>query len=203
VDLFEKNPSYLGSIELLEAEDIRIAYAKNQRWPQVDLNASFGYNGIGKNITRSYRNYWERTQPTWSAGLVITYPVWDRTGKSRLLQAEKRKAQALLELKRTEVVLMSAFDSSLRELDNAAERMELVQDSVRLAESALDAELKRLASGLTTSFNVAQAQRDVSTARSRALATRVDLNKAYTQVGFVLGTLPRQLRIDMQLDAGE
>ncbi|GAB5561237.1 MAG: TolC family protein [Synoicihabitans sp.] len=197
VDLFEMNPSYLGSLELLDAEDIRIAYARNQRWPRVDLQASFGYNGLGKTLTRSYRNYWEREQPTWSAGLVINYPIWDRIGKSRLSQAELRKQQALLELKRTEVVLLSAFDTAMRELDNAAQRIVLVEDSVELADSALDAELKRLASGLTTSFNVAQAQRDVSTARSRALATQVDLNKAYTQLGFVLGTLARDLKIEM------
>ena len=196
-DMFDLNPSYLGSIELTEAEDIRVAYAKNQRWPRVDLKASFGYNGLGKTMTRSYRNYWEREQPSWSAGLVVNYPIWDLTGKSRLEQAKKRKAQALLELKRTEVVLLSAFDTATRDLDNAAQRIELVQDSVRLAESALDAELKRLASGLTTSFNVAQAQRDVSTARSRALATRVDLNKAYTQLGFVLGTLARDLKVEI------
>ena len=148
-------------------------------------------------MTRSYRNYWEREQPSWSAGLVVNYPIWDLTGNSRLEQAKKRKAQALLELKRTEVVLLSAFDTATRDLDNAAQRIELVQDSVRLAESALDAELKRLASGLTTSFNVAQAQRDVGTARSRALATRVDLNKAYTQLGFVLGTLARDLKVEI------
>ncbi len=197
VDLFELNPSYQGSLELVEAEDIRVAYAKNQRWPRVDLKASFGYNGLGKTLTRAYRNYWEREQPTWSAGLVVNYPIWDRAGRSRVQQAQKRKEQALLELKRTEVVLLSAFDTAMRDLNNAAERIVLVQDSVRLAESALNAELKRLASGLTTSFNVAQAQRDVSTARSRALATRVDLNKAYTQLGFVLGTLPRDLKIDV------
>lgn len=196
-DLFEMNPSYLGSIELAEAEDIRISYAKNQRWPRVDLQASFGYNGLGKTVTRSYRNYWERTQPTWSAGLVVNYPLWNKTGNSRLEQAKKRKAQALLELKRTEVVLLSAFDTATRDLDNAAERIELVQDSVSLAESALNAELKRLSSGLTTSFNVAQAQRDLSTAQSRALATRVDLNKAYTQLGFVLGTLARDLKVEV------
>ncbi|WP_324726002.1 TolC family protein [Actomonas aquatica] len=197
VDLFELNPSYLGSLELIEAEKIRVAYAKNQRWPRVDLRATFGYNGIGGTLTRSYRNYWERTQPSWSAGLVVNYPIWDKAGRSRVQQSEMRKEQAILELKRTEVVLLSAFDTALRDLNNAAARMELVQDSVRLADSALNAELKRLASGLTTSFNVAQAQRDVSTARSRALATRVDLNRAYTQLGFVLGTLPRDLKIEM------
>jgi outer membrane protein TolC len=72
-----------------------------------------------------------------------------------------------------------------------------VQDTVRLAQSALDAELRRLSSGMTTSYNVAQAQRDLSQARSRELATYVDLNKAVTQLYFVLGTLDEFLQVSI------
>lgn len=195
--LYSKNPSYLASVELAKAEDVRIAYAENQRMPRVDLKASYGYNGIGKTLTRSYRNYWERDQPTWSAGLVVNVPVWDKTGRARLSEAKKRKEQALLTIQRTEVTLLAALDTAMRDIQNATERVGLVKDSVRLADSALSAELKRLASGLTTSFNVAQAQRDVSTARSRELATYVDLNKAVTNLHFVLGTLHEELRVNI------
>jgi len=195
--LYSKNPSYLASVELAKAEDVRIEYAKNQRMPRVDLKASYGYNGLGSTLTRSYRNYWERTQPSWSAGVVVSVPVWDKTGRARLSEAKKRKEQALLTIQRTEVALLAALDTAIRDIENASERVSLVKDTVRLAESALNAELKRLGSGMTTSFNVAQAQRDVSAARSRELATFVDLNKAVTNLNFVLGTLHEELRVNI------
>ncbi len=194
-DLFTHNPTYLQSMELAKIEDIRIAYAKNQRWPRIDLKASYGYNGLSRNIEMAYKNYWERTQPTWSAGVVVNVPIYDMTGRSRVAEAKRRKEQTLLEIKRTEVTLLSAFDTAMRDIANATERIGLVKDSVRLAQSALDAEHRRLSSGLTTSFNVAQAQRDLSQARSRELATYVDLNKAVTQLYFVLGTLDKPLRV--------
>lgn len=194
-ELFAHNPTYLQSIELAKIEDIRIAYARNQRWPRIDLKASYGYNGLSRLPDMAYKNYWERTQPTWSAGVVVNIPIYDMTARSRLSEAKRRKEQTLLEIKRTEVTLLSAFDTAMRDIANATERIGLVKDSVRLAQSALDAELRRLSSGLTTSFNVAQAQRDLSQARSRELATYVDLNKAVTQLYFVLGTLDKQLRV--------
>lgn len=200
VQLFAHNPSYLAALEVTKAEDIRIAYAKNQRWPRIDLKASVGYNGYNTVFTESYYDYWERTQPTWSAGVVVNVPILNLTGRSRMSEAKKRKAQALFELKRTEVTLLSAFDTALRDIANATERVALVKDTVRLAQSALDAELKRLSSGLTTSYNVAQAQRDLSQARSRELATCVDLNKAITQLYFVLGTLDQSLRVNLAAD---
>ena len=196
-ELFVHNPSYLASVELVKAEDIRIAYATNQNYPRVDLKASFGYNGLSRTIEMAYRNYWERKKPTWSAGVVVNVPIFDIAGKAHLAEARKRKMQSLIELKRTEVTLLSAFDTALRDIANASERIGLVKDTVRLAQSALDAELRRLNSGLTTSYNVAQAQRDLSQARSRELATYVDLNKAVTQLYFVLGTLDRTLSVNL------
>ncbi len=197
VALFEHNPSYLAALELAKADDVRIAYARNQRWPRVDLRVSYGYNGLSRDTEDAFKNYWERTQPTWSAGLVLNVPLYDITARSRVLEAKRRKAQTLLEIKRTEVTLLSAFDTAMRDIDNAAERIGLVKDTVRLAQSALDAELRRLSSGLTTSYNVAQAQRDLSQARSRELATYVDLNKAVTQLYFVLGTLDEHLQVSI------
>ncbi len=199
-ELFNHNPSYLASREVTKAEDVRIAYAENQRWPRVDLKASIGYNGLNRTIEMSYKNYWERSDPSWSAGVVVNIPVFNKTGRSRVLEAKQRKTQALLELKRTEVTLLSAFDNAMRDITNAAERVTLVKDTVRLAQSTLDVELRRLSAGQTTSFNVAQAQRDLSQARSRELATYVDLNKAITQLYFVLGTLDSNLRVSLAVN---
>lgn len=194
--LFEKNPTYLGTAELIKAEQIRVAYAKNQRWPRVDLKASFGYNGLDNDWFGSYDDYGERDQPNFSVGVVVNIPLGNRTARSRVIEAENRKRQALINLKRAEVTLLSAFDTAQRDIANAVERTRLVQDSVKLAAASLDAQQRILGSGKTTSYEVAQAQRDLSQARSRELATLVDLNKSVAQLYYVLGTIPQQMRVN-------
>jgi outer membrane protein TolC len=104
-------------------------------------------------------------------------------------------------LKRSEVILLSAFDTAQRDIANAAERTRLVKDSVSLAAASLDAQQRILGSGKATSYEVAQAQRDLSTARSRELATLVDLNKSITQFEFVLGTIAEYLRVDLKTES--
>jgi outer membrane protein TolC len=195
--LFEHNPTYLGSVEAVKGEEIRIAYAKNQNWPRVDLKASFGYNGLNKTYLGSYDDYGNRDQPTFSLGVVVNVPIGNRAGRARVAEALNRKRQALINLKRTEVVLLSAFDTAQRDITNAAERTRLVKDTVKLAAAGLDAQQRILGSGKTTSYEVAQAQRDLSQARSRELATLVDLNKSIAQFQFVLGTLPEHLRVNL------
>lgn len=195
--LFEQNPTYLATAEIINAEQIRVAYAKNQRWPRVDLKASFGYNGLDDNWFGAYDDYGARDQPNWSAGVVVNVPLGNRAAKARVLEAENRKRQAILNLKRTEVLLLSAFDTAQRDIANAAERTRLVQDSVKLASAGLDAQQRILGSGKTTSYEVAQAQRDLSQARSRELATLVDLNKSVAQLHFVLGTIAQELKVNL------
>lgn len=196
--LFERNPSYLASVEIAKSEDIRVAYAKNQIWPRVDLKGTFGYNGLEGDFDSSYKDFGARDQPTWSLGVVVNIPLGNRVAKGRLAEAKNRKLQAVYNLKRTEVVLLSAFDTAMRDIQNASERVGLVNDSFTLAKAASDAEGLRLVSGKTTSFNVSQSLRDLSLAGSRELASLVDLNKAILQLQFVLGTLPEHLRVDVQ-----
>ena len=198
--MFEHNPAYLANVEAARAGDIRLAYAKNQRWPRVDLKASVSYNGLAGEWSAAYTNFDQRTGPDWNVGLVVNIPLTGRAGKARLAEAKSRKLQALIAIKRSEVALLSAFDNAMRDLASSRERMKLVRDSVALAEAAHNAEEKRLASGLTTSYNVATAQRDLSQARSRELATLVDLNKAYAQLYALLGTLPEQMQIDVKAE---
>lgn len=198
--LFEVNPTYLAALEIARSEDVRIAYAKNQRWPRVDLKASIGYIGLSDNQWTAYEDYKERDQPTWSAGVVVNVPIGNRTGRARVTEAYNRKRQALLNVKRTEVALLAAFDNARRDIDSAVERTRLVQDTVKMAAAALDAQQRILGSGKTTSFEVAQAQRDLSQARSRELATLVDLNKAVSQLQFIVGTLPNELQVDLKVE---
>lgn len=193
--LFTRNPTYLASAEIVRSEDIRVAYAENQKWPRVDLKATLGINGMQDSFMGSYRDNWNRDQPNYSVGVVVNVPLFNRTGRARVSEAENRKRQALLALKRTEVALLSAFDTARRDIENAAERTVLVRDSVSLAAAALDAQERLLGTGKATSFEVAQAQKELSQARSRELATVVDLNKSIAQLQFILGTLPDHLRV--------
>lgn len=193
--VFTKNPSYLAAIEGAKAEDIRLAYARNQRWPRLDLKATFGYNGLGGDIANSFNDFTDRSQPDWSVGVSVSIPTFNRTARYRVAEAKKRQVQAALNVKRAEVTILSAVDTALRDIAAARERVELVKDSLRLAESALDAEFKRLNTGLTTSYNVLTLQKELSQARSRELATVVDLNKAITTLHLIEGTLAEKMNI--------
>jgi len=197
--MIDNNPGYLASLAVIREEDVRVAYAKNQRLPQVDLKGSLDWNGLQQGWGESYTDYRNRPGPDWTGGVVVTIPLTGRTDRARLGEAKMRKGQALINLKHTENDLITAFETALRNIHSATARIQLVQDSVSLTQDTLTAEGKRLISGLTTSYNVSVAQRDSSQALSRQLATYVDLNKALIELYALVGTLPDYLRVDVQI----
>jgi outer membrane protein TolC len=182
-------------VEGAKAENLRLAYARNQRWPRVDLKATYGYNGLGEDFDNAFNDFRDRTQPDWSAGITVSIPTFNRTARSRVAEAKKRQIQAALNVKRVEVSVLSAVDTAIRDIEAARRRVEYVKDTTRLAETALDAEQRRLTTGLTTSYNVLTVQKELSQARSRELATAVDLNKAITTLLLVEGTLAEAVNI--------
>lgn len=199
-DMFDNNPGYLANLELVKQSDVRLSYARNQRWPSLDLKASMDYNGLSNGWSKSYTDFEYRPGPDWTAGVVVAIPITARVGRDRVSEAKIRKTQALFNVKRSENELLSAFDTAMRDIGAASDRIRLVHSSVVLAQEALDSEEKRLESGLTTSYNVSLSQKDLSQARSRELATYVDLNKALVQLYVLVGILPKMEHVAVKLD---
>lgn len=198
-EMLSTNPIYKAALTRAEAEGIRVAYAKNQLLPQLDLEATFGYNGLDDSFSRSYADFSNRNQPEWSIGLVFSMPLDRSADRAQVSLAKRVQRQSIMTAKQTEVQLLILLDNSVREVEAARERIGFVRESVRLAEEALRSEEKRLASGLTTSYNVLNQQRDLSFARTRALAAEIELFRAVTQLYVVTGSLSEQLNFDVTL----
>ena len=191
--MLERNPIYRGALAQAEAENIRVAFAENLQLPQIDLRASLGYNGLDDGWAGSISDFGDRSGPDWSLGLTATLPLDRRVDRARLREAQRGKRQTLLSIKRTERDLYVTLDQVLLNLRDAEERMELVRESVRLAEEALRAEERRLESGLTTTFNVLNQQRELSQAQSRALAAEVDWQRSKLDLRLMQGNLSESL----------
>jgi len=200
LQMFENNPSYLANMELVKEADVRLAYAKNQTYPSVDFKGSLDWNGLSNGWTQGYTNYHQRPGADYTAGVVVVIPLSGRADRARLSEARIRKTQALLNVKRSENELLGAFDAAMRDIGTATDRIRLVHESVVLAQQALASEGRRLDSGLTTSYNVSLSQKDLSQARSRELATYVDLNKALVQLYALVGTLPEKEHVEVKLN---
>lgn len=177
---------------------LRHRRARNGALPQLDLNFTYGLNGLESSWGDTLYRATRANEPQWSGGLVLSLPLGNRAARAEARSARRLEEQA--ELRRRQVDLNLALDihHALDRLALQQERLATAGTSREAAEQGLRAELQRLEAGQTTAFNVLQMQDRASAARTRELAARVDLQKTQAEIWAVGGMLFERLGFTFQ-----
>jgi outer membrane protein len=116
--------------------------------------------------------------PTWTVGLTLSYPIGRSVDDANLARAEIERDQAAARLRSLELtVVREVRDAALR-LEQNRQRIETARLGRELAGQRLDAEQRRFEVGMSTSFLVIQAQRDLAVARDNEQRAYLDYQLA-------------------------
>ena len=199
---YENRVEYLQAKQQLEKQDIKIAFAKNQLYPRVDLIGSLGANGLNSTRGSAVGDAFEAATPAWSIGLSITVPLGNQAAKAQMKEVSTEKGQMLLSFKQLEIDLALQVDTAAARIETSQKRLGTTRNSITASQATLEAELKRLEQGVGVSFNILEAQRDVGGAESRELAAKADLNKSLIDLWLATGTLLDHFGIVLEEENG-
>jgi outer membrane protein TolC len=184
----------------LEANDVNIRYFDNQSLP--DVNASINYaaqaiGGVGlvrgpgtgllpgPIIGSVERSYWDTLGiafagdfPGWTFTLDVTYPIGRSSGEANLARARLQQSQQQRSLEALQLDVATQVREAGRNVMTNGKRVEATRASRALAEKRLEAEEKKYQAGMTSSFFVLQAQRDLNVARNSELLALVEYAKS-------------------------
>ena len=155
----------------LERENVQLRFAKSQRFPSLDLVASYDLSGTDENVR-------DGETPDYLVGLVLNMPLGNGEARARLEARRIRKQQALLAYKKLEQRVMAEVVNALNDVESSAGRVTATAQARAFAETALEAEEKKLANGKSTNFIVLQLQNDLTEARLNETLAIVDYNRA-------------------------
>jgi outer membrane protein TolC len=108
--------------------------------------------------------------PTWRVGVSVNYPIGRATEEANYSRAKLEHQQAQERLKSAESRVVQQVRDAWRKIGMNAKRIETTRAARALADQRLDAERKRFEVGISTSFLVIQAQRDLAQAKTNELA---------------------------------
>jgi outer membrane protein TolC len=129
------------------------------------FNSGFG-TVLGQTFGRDY--------PTWSLGLTVSYPVGRSFEEVSKVQAEVERRQAAQRIASLQLDVATSIRQAARQVRSTAEREEAARAGATLAEQRLETEQRRYDAGLSTSFLVTQAQRDLLQAQVNLLQATFD-----------------------------
>ena len=183
-------PDIQLAIAAVEEEEARSRYTKDQARPELNLNLSYGLNGLNESVDSSLERALENREADFRVGISFEMPLSDRSATASVRAAAYSVERANIQLTQLKSSISIDVQNSVKRLQSILQRIQATERSLIVAEQALAAEQKRLDNGQSTTFDVIQLQETMSSAHTRVLASQVDAIKALNQIYAVTGQLP-------------
>jgi outer membrane protein TolC len=187
---FTHRAEYLAAARKIAREDVKLIFAKNQIWPQLDLKGSYNMNGLDERPKSSWGDAWMRDYETWSVGLELRVPLGgDRTARSELEATKQRKRQSLLELKAVEVSLANAVDTAVQAVRSNRQQASHLAGIVEMTRQLMEVEIARFDAGKSNSRILLEREENLNKAREAYVESLVKYRKVLAQLDMAEGTL--------------
>jgi outer membrane protein TolC len=191
---FQTRPEVKQAVMDIESKKLTYVYNRNQLMPRLDLSASYGLAGVGANATvvnpdgttnqlaysDALTSIGKADFPAWTAGLVFNIPIFNRVARGNAAIAATDLELSRANLNILKLNLAVEVRAAARSVDTAYRAVLAFRKGRELAERNLDAEQKKYENGLSTSFQVAQLQNDLTTARTQELLAIAAYRKSIT-----------------------
>lgn len=182
----------------LDSSDVTLKFFGNQSLPAVDLNASYGAQGLGGTaivrtgplgnqvvsqvIPGGYTDALSllraREYPTWNFNVSMSYPIGGSQADAQHARARVQRSQAMTRLRALEIQIAAEVANAALTVQSNLKRVDAASAARELAQKRLEAEQSRFEVGLTTNFFVVQAQRDLRDAQNTELRALADYRKS-------------------------
>lgn len=181
----------------LENAATTVDLLKSQRLPDVRLETSYRGSGLGgtqllrtgefpgivtgsrgRSFGDALGQAFSLDYPAWSVGLTVSYPLGRSYEAASLARAEVERSQAAQRIASLRLETAETVRRAARQVRGTAERVDAARAAATLAEQRYSDEQRRYEVGLSTTFLVTQAQRDLLQAQVNLLQTTLDHRSA-------------------------
>ncbi len=172
-----RRPEINQARALLEKGELELIHTRNGLLPKLDFFMTLGKSGFSQTLEKSAQEIGMKAYDL-TAGLQ--YEIWSGKRAAKALDRKTRFSQKQQEIALENLRQLVTEDvlTSYLEVRRAAQQIHATAKTVEKQVEKLRVEEVKFSLGKTTSFQVAQAQRDVAASRISALKARIGLTTA-------------------------
>jgi outer membrane protein TolC len=182
----------------MDQTDITMKYIRNQKLPSVNAIVNYGLAGVAgtrtlydtsggfpvaigaaeRTFSDALRDIFGNQFKTWSLQFQVSYPIGTSVADAGLAQARVQREQEVTTLRALELQVAAQVRDAGRQVDTSLKRVEATTKARQFGEKRYEAEQKRINVGLSTTFQLFQAQRDLASAKLAELNSIIAYNRA-------------------------
>jgi len=202
-----------------EILDYYVRLARNDVLPNLDLQAAYGWGGVGgkgetvdpitgepiivdDGFPDTMDQIVNRDFPNWRLGVQLGIPIGNNAAQGRLAEARFNHERSVVEMAALHQDIIAQVRIAVRALEDGAAAVEAAVASQQLAARNLEAEQTKFDNGLSTNYQVLQIQEDLAQAELTLIRTYLDYRKANIGYRYATGTLLDFLDVDI-VDPGQ
>ena len=177
-----QRPEIAQATKNVETSELNTSFAKNQILPTLSFQGTMGMAGLGKDYGDSVNRNFSGDYYNYGAGLVLSYPLGNRSAWSTYNKRQLEAKNAEVSLMNVRQQIIMGVREAVRRVQTDFKRIETTRSARIMAEKQLQAEQERLKVGLSTTRFVLDFQRDLATAQANELRATVDYNKSLSNL---------------------
>ena len=175
----------------LQISDINLRLQEDQTRPQLNLTMPYGLQGLGgpqvqgtshtrpvRLLGMRIRNIYGFDAPQWNFLLNFAYPLGRSAQEATVARSRLSLEQSQANVKALELQIATDVQSAALTVQSGLESVQAAQVARQLAQEKLSATQAKLDVGMSTNYEVVQAQRDFADAQNAELRAVANYRKA-------------------------
>lgn len=170
----KSNIDYQIGQNLEESKKLLLKLEKSKELPSLGAALNYGYNAFGNEF--QFLSQGQKWNNFANLGISLNVPIFSSFGTSaRKQQAKIAIEQAKTQLSETEQKLKLQFEKTKSDYEFSIEQLATSKNNLSLAERIESKQQIKFKEGLSSSFNLSEAQRQLYTAQQNYLQNMVDV----------------------------
>ena len=184
----------------IAANDIALRSLVDTQLPALDLTASYGSAGVGGTqfireglggaVSGTIPSGWSdalrilanQDAPNWNLGLTLSYPIGASPAAANVARARLLQRQTIAENRQLELQIAAEVTNAALQVESGRDRLQAAGAALELSQRRLEYEQSRYDVGLSTNFQVVQAQRDLRDAQNVQLLAQLAYRQAQVEL---------------------
>ena len=185
----------------MESNSVMLKSFNDQKLPTVDMTTSFGGQGLGgiqyirsgaglesvvtSKIAGGYSNaldtLFKRDYPNWNVFLNLSYAIGGSSAGASAARTKLLIMQNVAQIRASELGVATEVTNAALQVTNNTEGLAAARAARDLSQQRLDAEMSRFEVGMSTNYQVVQAQRDLRDAQNSELRALLNYRKSLVE----------------------
>jgi len=185
---FSQRPELKVTQAELEAQRARVALARRERLPRLDLTAGFRYTGLDSDVSASADDLARMDHEAWVVGVAASWPLGGRAARSGLEAGRLRLAALTEQAREVRLSVAREVRDAVRQVASDTERISATLAAREAQRLHLEDERKRFSAGLATASDVLLYEEELASAEAGYQTARTDLAASIARVSWARGT---------------